>query len=705
MTFSEVQRNIHSKMKEAGVNGVTPIMHDQILSELSLSFNVINDRAQLQGGDVLLNQQAQTAYTAKMDSYLKSQSLSERSKEIAGKKKTDAENKFWELSPTRAFLAQSGGEQVRNTLLTMSNEELANYIMTINPALAREFGITNVARGFQSTVYGIKDAKGENVTATAILARSDEMINLMDGASKSLNTSAAGQLGGPPTPKKDKEGLLAVASASGAEGYKLLTEAEDVQDKGYTISAINDNPIVSAQITVNAKQAIADAAPGAVSIGVSTLNTLTQPTSRMMQDFNSLLGKDVEIGFELGQDPNASLAYAKSDTAKLVIKGVPKKLQSSTEFIELSNTMTGVWEALKLNPSLWAGNVAFERASDAFEAMVNDGYQLDYTVAQETAKKIKAGSREVQVNNAAVNPTITREIPTTGDAKGTDVPLAEGATVDKGKVDKNTTDKGTRLNPDGTPAMDQALNQKDFDSLQDNFLELIDEGTTEDEEQKLFDIITQVQELRARNRVRGEPARFDPNKIKEFIKQRKVPASMGKPDEAPFPTTGAELDVDELRESLDGKAPSSVLDKIANVETSHGAKSDKAYSQGKNASGYEGKYQFRYRDKKDAGYAIAVKLGIDPKAPKTPEQQEAIMADYVKTNTKALKAKGHPVTPYTLWLAHNQGAGGANAILTGRLTKGIRRGMINQRIGGEESDTDAELIAKYHKKFRPKFED
>ena len=144
----------------------------------------------------------------------------------------------------------------------------------------------------------------------------------------------------------------------------------------------------------------------------------------------------------------------------------------------------------------------------------------------------------------------------------------------------------------------------------------------------------------------------------------------------------------------------SVKDMIAGVETSFGANDAKAYSQGKNSSGYEGKYQFRYRDSKDAGWDIAVALGIDPKAPKSPEEQEAIMDEYLRRNSESLSKKGIEVTPYNLWLAHNQGVAGANAILTGKLTDTIRRNIKNQGVKG---NTDAELIANYHNKFQSKF--
>ena len=180
---------------------------------------------------------------------------------------------------------------------------------------------------------------------------------------------------------------------------------------------------------------------------------------------------------------------------------------------------------------------------------------------------------------------------------------------------------------------------------------------------------------------------------------------------APAPTR-AELDERELYEqsieSMQGGADSQdtdlqrLKDIIAGIETSHGPDNDKAYSQPPNKSGYEGKYQFRYRSKNDAGYAIATKLGIDPKAKKTPEQQEAIMDEYLAINSKRLRSKGIDPTPYNLWLAHNQGATGAEAILSNKLTPQIRRNIKNQAVQGS---TDEELIQNYHDKFQPRFAD
>jgi len=138
------------------------------------------------------------------------------------------------------------------------------------------------------------------------------------------------------------------------------------------------------------------------------------------------------------------------------------------------------------------------------------------------------------------------------------------------------------------------------------------------------------------------------------------------------------------------------LAKVANIETD----GKDPYNQPQNRNGYEGKYQFRYRDEGDAGYAIAKELGIDPKAPKTPEQQEAIMRKFTDTNRSQLDARGIESTDYNLWLAHNQGVGGANAILKGKLTPTIRRNIKNQGIVG---NTDTELINNYHEKFAPRF--
>jgi len=145
---------------------------------------------------------------------------------------------------------------------------------------------------------------------------------------------------------------------------------------------------------------------------------------------------------------------------------------------------------------------------------------------------------------------------------------------------------------------------------------------------------------------------------------------------------------------------SSVKDMIANIETGN---SKDPYKQGKNKNGYETKYQFRFEKATDAGTDIAKRMGVTPdQIRNSPELQEKMMDIYMEDNAKALEKKGHEASAYNIWLAHNQGAGGANAILTGKLTDTIRRNIRNQGVKG---DTDEELINNYHNKFKSKMAD
>jgi hypothetical protein len=119
-----------------------------------------------------------------------------------------------------------------------------------------------------------------------------------------------------------------------------------------------------------------------------------------------------------------------------------------------------------------------------------------------------------------------------------------------------------------------------------------------------------------------------------------------------------------------------------------------------NSSGYEGKYQFRFR-KGDDGTKYLSRLGITREQwRKSPQLQEKMMRTVLKDYDSQLKSKGIPVNNWTRWLRHNQGLGGAKAMLRGKLSRVIRRNIRNQGVKGS---TDAELIANYTKKFKRRF--
>jgi hypothetical protein len=149
--------------------------------------------------------------------------------------------------------------------------------------------------------------------------------------------------------------------------------------------------------------------------------------------------------------------------------------------------------------------------------------------------------------------------------------------------------------------------------------------------------------------------------------------------------------VDQLNATPDDKKFLSALGKV---------ESNNNYYLKPNSSGYEGKYQMRFR-KGDDGYKYIQKMGVSvDQWRKSPELQEKMMGMVLQDYKKQLRSKGLPVNNYTLWLRHNQGLGGARAILSGKLTPLIRRNIRNQGVSG---DSDSALIANYHKKFRHKF--
>jgi len=122
-----------------------------------------------------------------------------------------------------------------------------------------------------------------------------------------------------------------------------------------------------------------------------------------------------------------------------------------------------------------------------------------------------------------------------------------------------------------------------------------------------------------------------------------------------------------------------------------------------NDSRYVGMYQQRY-EPGDIGYAWAKKNGYtSQQILASPALQNRMMSDQLKGYRSSFSKRGIKSTPYTLYMAHNQGVGGASAILSGRLTKKIRMNMVNQNIGGKSTDSDYVLIQKYHNKFRKRF--
>ena len=126
---------------------------------------------------------------------------------------------------------------------------------------------------------------------------------------------------------------------------------------------------------------------------------------------------------------------------------------------------------------------------------------------------------------------------------------------------------------------------------------------------------------------------------------------------------------------------------------------------GKNANGYEGDFQFRYRDKNDAGTRYAKQMGVTPDQVRASSKlQLDMMKRYVKDNQAALTRNGYKATPFNTYMAHNQGATGARYILNNNgvaLTPTIRRKMMNQ--DKSISGNDAQLRSSYIRYMQGKY--
>ncbi len=74
--------------------------------------------------------------------------------------------------------------------------------------------------------------------------------------------------------------------------------------------------------------------------------------------------------------------------------------------------------------------------------------------------------------------------------------------------------------------------------------------------------------------------------------------------------------------------------------------------------------------------AYAKKLGISYRKWKQPRNQDRIFQAILKDNIKALKRNGIKISAFTIYGAHQQGAGGFNAIMKNKkLTKSLERNL------------------------------
>lgn len=138
-----------------------------------------------------------------------------------------------------------------------------------------------------------------------------------------------------------------------------------------------------------------------------------------------------------------------------------------------------------------------------------------------------------------------------------------------------------------------------------------------------------------------------------------------------------------------GNAPKgSFLSKLGKVES--GNKYDIT-----NKYGYSGKYQFG----KKTATPYLKKLGVSwEQYKKSPEIQEKMIRMFMADNKKALISSGIEPTELNMWMAHNQGIGGTKQILSGNISKNVRRN-ISTNIGKGVAPTPTNYISRWSKTF------
>jgi len=114
-----------------------------------------------------------------------------------------------------------------------------------------------------------------------------------------------------------------------------------------------------------------------------------------------------------------------------------------------------------------------------------------------------------------------------------------------------------------------------------------------------------------------------------------------------------------------------IIEKLVKIETTTGK-----YDVKNTNSGAYGRYQIMPSTAK----FYAKKLGIPKHLWKKPYNQDKIFRAIMKDNIKSLKRNGHPVSAFSLYATHQQGAGGFNAIMknkkmTKRLEKSLRQNL------------------------------
>ena len=150
----------------------------------------------------------------------------------------------------------------------------------------------------------------------------------------------------------------------------------------------------------------------------------------------------------------------------------------------------------------------------------------------------------------------------------------------------------------------------------------------------------------------------------------------------------------------------SILNKFAQIESN-------GKNLGPNKNGYEGIFQFRFRDG-DLGKYYLDKMGITYKQWKSnPQYQKKMMEIALSDYKRDLSRNNIAINPLTLYMVHNQGLGGTKAILNTLnngepLSERVRLNILNQFGKNEkrkynlENVDDSTLTKIYVNKFKNK---